>query len=223
MANYLAQFQTIKNSLDHLVIAVEDVSDLWPTVKNGFEEHLPFKRACLNNKTHSRLRSRFPQEQSLFWFREPYATAVLVTCEDLDEFKTILKPRLKLIVQNDEREWFIVFVSKAHPNNDQATKMANKVYAKLEVDFSSKKRERCCKFDLYSPEANFWEDLESKIMECIRNTLDRRVQFYEDEIRKLSEQRFMPVWNFCNFFILKESLAFMFEMAHLHEDSLRNR
>lgn len=62
--------------------------------------------------------------------------------QDLDEFKTILKPRLKLIVQNDEREWFIVFVSKAHPNNDQATKMAKKVYAKLEVDFSTKKRER---------------------------------------------------------------------------------
>lgn len=62
---------------------------------------------------------------------------------------------------------------------------------------------RCCKFDLYSAEESFWEDLESKIMECIRNTLDRRVQFYEDEIRKLSEQRFMPVWNFCNFFILK--------------------
>ncbi|XP_024159584.1 trafficking protein particle complex II-specific subunit 130 homolog [Rosa chinensis] len=96
---------------------------------------------------------------------------------DLDEFKTILKPRLKLIVQNDEQEWFIVFVSKAHPNNDQATKLANKVYAKLEVDFSSKKRERCCKFDLYSAEETFWEDLESKIMECIRNTLDKPHEF----------------------------------------------
>ncbi|KAJ9671728.1 hypothetical protein PVL29_025436 [Vitis rotundifolia] len=238
MANYLAHFQTIKNACDRLVIAVEDVSDLWPAVKKGFEERLPFKRACLNNKTRNpvfveklhaefilttdpRLRSRFPQEQLLFWFREPYATVVLVSCEDLDEFKTILKPRLKLIVQNDEREWFIVFVSKAHPNNDQATKMAKKVYARLEVDFSSKKRERCCKLDIHSPEANFWEDLESKIMESIRNTLDRRAQFYEDEIRKLSEQRLMPIWNFCNFFILKESLAFMFEMAHLHEDSLR--
>lgn len=62
---------------------------------------------------------------------------------------------------------------------------------------------RCCKLDIHCPEANFWEDLESKIMESIRNTMDRRVQFYEDEIRKLSEQRFMPVWNFCNFFILK--------------------
>ncbi|GAB4846333.1 hypothetical protein Ancab_025339 [Ancistrocladus abbreviatus] len=238
MANYLAQFQTIKNICDHLVIAVEDVSDLWPTVKNGFEGRLPFKRASLNNKTRnpvfveklpaefilttdSRLRSRYPQEQSLFWFREPYATVVLVTCEDLDEFKTILKPRLRLIVQNDEREWFIVFVNRAHPNNDPATKMAKKVYARVEVEFSSKKRERCCKLDIHAPEANFWEDFESKIMECVRNTLDRRVQFYEDEIRKLSEQRLMPVWNFCNFFILKESLAFMFEMTHLHEDSLR--
>ncbi|PSS16211.1 Trafficking protein particle complex II-specific subunit like [Actinidia chinensis var. chinensis] len=238
MANFLAQFQSIKNSCDHLVISVEDVSDLWPIVKKEFEEHLPFKRACLNNKTRnpvfveklpsefilttdSRLRSRFPQEQLLFWFREPYATVVLVTCEDLDEFKTILKPRLKLIVQNDEREWFIVFVSKAQPHNNQATKLAQKVYAKLEVEFSSRKRERCCKLDMHGSEANFWEDLESKIVECIRNTLDRRIQFYEEEIRKLSEQRFKPVWNFCNFFILKESLAFMFEMAHLHEDSLR--
>ncbi|KAG4109172.1 hypothetical protein ERO13_1Z049674v2 [Gossypium hirsutum] len=237
---------TIKSTCNHLIIAVEDVSDLWPTVKNSFEERLPFKRSCLNNKTRNpvfvenlpaeyilttdaRLRSRFPQEQYLFWFREPYATLVLVTCEDLDEFKTILKPRLKLIVQNDEREWFIVFVSRAHPNNDQATKMAKKVYAKLEVDFSSKKREGklaalcslCCKFDIYAPEANFWEDLETRIMESVRNTLDRRIQFYEDEIRKLSEQRFMPIWNFCNFFILKESLAFMFEIAHLHEDALR--
>ncbi|CAL0326577.1 unnamed protein product [Lupinus luteus] len=238
MSNFFSQFQSIKNTADRLVISVEDVSDLWPIVKDAFEARLPFKRVPLNNKTRnlvfveqlpaefilttdSRLRSRFPQEQLLFWFREPYATVVLVTCEDLDEFKTILKPRLKLIVQNDEREWFIVFVSKAHPANDQANKMAKKVYAKIEVEFSSKKRERCCKYDMHFPEANFWEDLESKIMECIRNTLDRRVQFYEDEIRKLSEQRLMPVWNFCNFFILKESLAFMFEMAHLDEDALR--
>lgn len=78
--------------------AVEDVSDLWPLVKKDFEERLPFKKAFLNNKTRNpvfvdelpveyilttdaRIRSRFPQEQSLFWFREPYATVVLVTCE----------------------------------------------------------------------------------------------------------------------------------------------
>ncbi|CAA6658433.1 unnamed protein product [Spirodela intermedia] len=241
MASYLAQFRTIKSICNRLVVAVEDVSDLWPLVKDAFEERTPFKKAYLNNKTHSpinvenlpvefilttdaRLRSRFPQEQSVWWFREPYATVVLVTCEDFDEFKTILKPRLKLIVQNDEKEWIIVFISKAHPSNDQASKLAKKIYAKLEVDFNAKKREGEGNrlFSLFAwNRRNFWEDLEAKIVESIRSTLDRRIQFYEEEIRKLSEQRFMPVWNFCNFFILKESLAFMFEMAHLHEDSLR--
>lgn len=79
---------------------MEDVCDLWPTVKGLFEEHQPLKRAFLTNKTRNpvfvenlpvefilttdaRLRSRFPQEQYLFWFREPYATIVLVTCEVL--------------------------------------------------------------------------------------------------------------------------------------------
>lgn len=83
-----------------LFITVEDVSDLWPSVKGLFEEHQPLKRAFLTNKTRNpvlvenlpvefilttdaRLRSRFPQEQYLFWFREPYATIVLVTCEVL--------------------------------------------------------------------------------------------------------------------------------------------
>lgn len=101
------------------------------------------------------------------------------------------------------------------------------------------------------------------MVDCIRNTLDRRVQFYEEENRRLSEQRFTPIWNFCNFFILKvsnatisnayqflliisfsvalcfflplclcafleltllfvqESLAFMFDVTNLYEDSLR--
>lgn len=74
------------------------MSDLWPLVKEGFEKRLPFKRATLNNKTRNpvtvdnlpaefilasdqRVRSRFLPEQPLFWFKEPYATVVLVTCE----------------------------------------------------------------------------------------------------------------------------------------------
>lgn len=78
----------------------------------------------------------------LCFIRVWFCIVLFLFQQDLDEFKTILKPRLKLIVQNDEREWFIVFVSRAPPHNDQATKMAKKVYARLEVDFSSKKRER---------------------------------------------------------------------------------
>ena len=60
--------------------------------------------------------------------------------QDLDEYKNLLKPRLKSIVQTEDREWFIVFISKAITDN--AVKLCKKVYGKVEADFSSKKRER---------------------------------------------------------------------------------
>lgn len=238
MASLLSHLQSMKNSSHRLVVAIEDVNDLWPIVKEGFEARVPFRKACLNSKarnsvildklpveyiltTDARLRSRLPQEQTPYWFHEPYAIVVLVTCEDLDEYKTILKPRLKLITQNEEREWFIVFVSKAQLANDQAGKLTRRIYSKIEVDFSNKKRERCCKLDMHVADAAFWEDVESKIVECIRVTLDRRVLFYEEEIRNMTENRYSQPWSFCTFFILKESLAFMFQMAQLQEDALR--
>ncbi|KAI5076400.1 hypothetical protein GOP47_0008465 [Adiantum capillus-veneris] len=238
MASLLTHLQSMKNSAHRLVVAIEDVNDLWPIVKEGFEARVPFRRACLNSKvrnsvildklpveyiltTDSRLRSRLPQEQTAFWFHEPYAIVVLVTCEDLEEYKSTLKPRLKLITQNEEREWFIVFVSKAQLANDQAGKLTRKIYNKIEVDFSNKKRERCCKLDMHVADAAFWEDVESKIVECIRVTLDRRVLFYEEEIRNLTENRYSQAWSFSSFFLLKESLALMFQMAQLQDDALR--
>jgi hypothetical protein len=94
-------------------LTVEDVSDLWLNVKESFEWRVPVKKACLNNKarnpvfvdnlpaefiqtTDSRLRSRFPQEQYLFWFREPYATVVLVACEVLPNGK--MSPQYRMVL-----------------------------------------------------------------------------------------------------------------------------
>lgn len=43
---------------------------------------------------------------------------------------------------------------------------------------------------MHVADAAFWEDIEAKIVDCIRNTLDKRVQFYEEELCKLGEHRF---------------------------------
>ncbi|KAI3687696.1 hypothetical protein L1987_81397 [Smallanthus sonchifolius] len=51
--------------------------------------------------TYSRIKSRALRDQLLFCFQEPYATVVLVAREGLDEFKIVLKSRLKLILQNE--------------------------------------------------------------------------------------------------------------------------
>jgi hypothetical protein len=42
-------------------------------------------------------------------------------------------------------------------------------------------------------------------VECIRNTLDTRAQYYEEEVKKLSENRVLPGWNFVGFHMVKVS------------------
>lgn len=64
---------------------------------------------------------------------------------------------------------------------------------------------RCCKLDLFTADAAAWEEIETKIVECIRNTLDTRAQYYEEEVKKLSENRFLPGWNFVGFHMVKVS------------------
>lgn len=76
------------------------------------------------------------------------------------------------------------------------------------IAYSAFFRIRCCKVDLHGADNSVWEEIELKIVECIRNTLDRRVQHYEEEVRKLSENRFVPWWNFCNFFTVKVRNAY---------------
>lgn len=65
-----------------------------------------------------------------------------------------------------------------------------------------------------------WIDLISKLKALILAAFDMRVSQYEENIREKDAQRSLPGWNFCTFFILKESLARGFESVGLVEDAL---
>lgn len=96
--------------------AVEDVNDLWETVRGNLEARVPFKKASLNNKarnlvlvdrlyvefvqtTDARLRRGLPGEQAslLFGFRRPYALVILVTCDVRLLFRKLFLPLFKSI------------------------------------------------------------------------------------------------------------------------------
>jgi hypothetical protein len=93
-------FAPLNNAPDRLVVAIEDVNDLWSILKEPFEARVPFRKATLNNKarnpvtveqlpveyiltTDARLRTRIPTDQLPLplWYRSPYATVVLITCD----------------------------------------------------------------------------------------------------------------------------------------------
>lgn len=65
-----------------------------------------------------------------------------------------------------------------------------------------------------------WGDLVSKMRDLILSSFDMRVSQYEEDIKEKDNQRSLPGWNFCTFFILKEGLARGFESVGLVEDAL---
>jgi len=113
-------------------------------------------------------------------------------------------------------------------------KSTSTILDKLKADFSSSSKapyERVAQIRLSDPakpntalspldiEAQ-WLDLIEKLKTAILQSFDARVAQYEEDIREREQQRSLPGWNFCTFFILKEGLARGFENVGLLEDAL---
>jgi trafficking protein particle complex subunit 10 len=65
-----------------------------------------------------------------------------------------------------------------------------------------------------------WSELISKFKQLILYSFDMRVSQYEEDVYEKDQQRALPGWNFCTFFVLKEGLARGFESVGLIDDAL---
>ncbi|CAI5473413.1 unnamed protein product [Closterium sp. Yama58-4] len=219
---------------EKIIVAIEDEWNVWPSVRQSFESRLPLKKLQLHNRARKavdldrlpleyvltsepKLRSRPPVKNNPHWFRHPYATLVLLACHDPDEYRVSLRARLQALVKAEQGEWLIVHVMRAGPN-DPAGKQARKVFARIEDHF---RRDRCVRLDLSAAEPNYAE-VEAKVVECIRASVDARTVYYSDAVRRLLDHRLSPSFNFCAYYTDKESLALMAEMAQLRDDALRD-
>eukprot|EP00898_Chlorokybus_atmophyticus_P003179 jgi/Chlat1/3862/Chrsp26S04151 len=227
-----------------VLVCVEDLGRrCWQPVQKHFEARVPLRRLILNNKFGSpALVTSLPVEFALasdprilglarlgkdpmHSYRTPYAKLFLVTCEEIDDYKTFYKenirPKLRSAIEQEQYEWCIVYIESpvlvaADPS------YSKKLFDKVKDDFNTRKRKRCCKLPakFWEGGAAAWQDVEDKVAECIQLCFDQRRTWYEAEVRRMSEQRFAADGDFARFFLVKESLAFMFELAGLHEDAL---
>ncbi|GJP42413.1 hypothetical protein CLOM_g1978 [Closterium sp. NIES-68] len=219
---------------EKIIVAIEDEWNVWPSVRQSFEARLPLKKVQVHNRARKpveldrlpleyvltsepKLRSRPPVKNNPHWFRHPFATLILLACHDPDEYRVSLRARLQALVKAEQGEWLIVHVMRAGPN-DPAGKQARKVFARIEDHF---RRDRCVRVEVSAAEPNYAE-VEAKVVECIRTTLDARMVHYSDAATRLLDQRHSPHWNFCAYYTDKESLALMSEMAQLRDDALRD-
>lgn len=114
-------------------------------------------------------------------------------------------------------------------------KSTSTILDKLKADFSSSSKvpfERVAQIRLADPAKpsttlspleieEQWTNFIEKLKTAILQSFDARVAQYEEDIREREQQRSLPGWNFCTFFILKEGLARGFENVGLLEDALQ--
>ncbi|WVQ76341.1 hypothetical protein IAR50_006006 [Cryptococcus sp. DSM 104548] len=97
------------------------------------------------------------------------------------------------------------------------------VLGKLKADFNVAKRDRCVQLNLPQPGTSdpaAWPELINKLKESFVSAFDSAILEREDEVKRGEAQRVVVGWNFCTWFLLKESLAQSFESVNLDEDSL---
>ncbi|EMD38446.1 hypothetical protein CERSUDRAFT_153326 [Gelatoporia subvermispora B] len=220
------------------------LTDQWKQVYAALQMQLPLRN--LHWKSPSRAAIRTIQElhvnlTALDTLRDEHTSQVpqtlldrpllnvyFVACEDNETYKATVRKQIKdwhsVISQRRNQEWLIVHIVRPEGKATQSGLFQIKasVLDKIRADFNTDKRDRCVQLvwslDFEDPTA--WADLIIKVKEGVLSAFDGALSQREDEVKRSEAQRHMPGWNFCTFFILKESLAISLEGMNLYEDSL---
>ncbi|KAG0056417.1 hypothetical protein BGZ83_005132 [Gryganskiella cystojenkinii] len=160
--------------------------------------------------------------------QNPYLNLYFVNCEDNETYKTTVRQQIRewiqLVTSKKNQEWLIVHVSTQEGSRNAAKFLRSSVLDKIKADFNTGKKDRVAQLrmaDTEMSEMELWADFTAKMKEGIVSSFDQNVLTFEEDIRRLDSQRQMPGWNYCTFFILKESLTNAYEMMNLHEEALR--
>ncbi|KAF7964535.1 hypothetical protein HWV62_6039, partial [Athelia sp. TMB] len=162
---------------------------------------------------------------------KPLLNIFVITCEDPDNYRNVVKKQIKdwlsIVMQRKNQEWLLVQVVRPDAQPRVAGgggffAMKGSILDRMKADFNTDKRDRCVQLTWATGQENpvVWVELISKVKEGIIYAFDSSFSQREDEVRRSEGQRLMPGWNFCTFFILKESLCTSYEGVSLCEDAL---
>ncbi|KAH6578982.1 hypothetical protein BASA61_010562 [Batrachochytrium salamandrivorans] len=153
----------------------------------------------------------------------------LVGCEDVDYYKNNVRNKLQewinTVSSKKSQEWMVVHVVEGRTKSRSGIfniGSTASVFDKIRSDFSLK-RDRCMELKLSNSEskdAEVWIDFIDRIKDGLMSSMAQQVAQYEDDTRRLEQQRMMPGWNYCQYFILKEAIAHTYELAKFYEEAL---
>ncbi|XP_077149660.1 trafficking protein particle complex subunit 10 isoform X1 [Ranitomeya variabilis] len=170
-----------------------------------------------------------PKEGNKALLTFPFLHIYWTECCDTEVYKATTKDDLTKW-QNSLRahgttDWLIVIVeSEAKKKNKTNILPRTSIADKIRSDFCNKQSDRCMvlvdplKDTSRSQES--WSLFLSKLRTLLLTSFTRNLGHFEDEMRTLREKRTEPGWSFCDYFMVQEELAFVFEMLQQFEDAL---
>lgn len=143
-------------------------------------------------------------------------------------YKTTLKDEidswLKNLNAHGVADFLILVVETLDVKKTKNILPRSTVLDKIRSDFASKNEDRCIsvlnpmKFEMKATES--FRCLLQRIRFLMLSGYNRNITKYEELIRANRERRNQEKWNFINYFLLQEQLAFIFEMLGLHSEAL---
>ncbi|WOO84693.1 Trafficking protein particle complex subunit 10 [Vanrija pseudolonga] len=162
----------------------------------------------------------------------PLVNICFVACDDADIYKNNTRSFIRdwLSVLQSRRSSHTPLIVLVNPVTASGVAASTKnvfgrdkgVIAKLKTDFNTK-RDICTLLNLPpsgSTDPAAWPELLNKLKESIVLAFDASILEREEEVKRGEAQRLTIGWNFCTWFLLKESLAHSFEGVNLNEDAL---
>ncbi|XP_041353835.1 trafficking protein particle complex subunit 10-like isoform X2 [Gigantopelta aegis] len=157
----------------------------------------------------------------------PYFHIFWTAC-DLESYKQTVKDELaewQAVLKNKNiPDWLIVVVVKDESKVKTKLLPRASVLDKVKSDFCGKNSDRCIvlteplKTEQKSVES--WNNFFVRLRNLLLTAYSRQMTRFENNMRTLREKRNEKGWNYHEYFIVQEELAFMLEMLGVWEDAL---
>ncbi|XP_021932391.1 trafficking protein particle complex subunit 10 isoform X2 [Zootermopsis nevadensis] len=169
-----------------------------------------------------------PKQGDWHLIQQPIFHIFWTECVDLDAYKTTVREEieawLKILGQHNIQDWMIVLVETYDIRKTNKLLPRTTVLDKIRSDFASKHGDRCLSvinpIRSESRSAESWRGLLARIRHLLLFAYNRTLIKFEEVIRDQRERRNEPGWNFCQYFLLQEELAFVLEMLGLYDEAL---
>ncbi|XP_061091559.1 trafficking protein particle complex subunit 10-like isoform X1 [Conger conger] len=170
-----------------------------------------------------------PKEGNKALLTFPFLHIYWTDCCDTEVYKASVKEDMarwqSLLRIHGSTDWLIVVVeSDSKKKNKTNILPRTSIVDKIRNDFCNKQSDRCVVLSDplkdSSRSQDSWSSFLTKLRTLLLMSFTKNLGRFEDDMRTLREKRTDPGWSFCDYFMVQEELAFVFEMLQQFEDAL---